>query len=419
MKVLFVGDSAGTGFGSVTRDLGSGLLALGEDVRFVSLNEQPVELDEPFKGRTATVGGPNGWLAIPTAEDPDERKAEAERLTKRLEGMFTGGIFEDGWTPEVGLVLGDPASVRLSPVMGFIPDGFPVFHYVPIEGVGSPPAWRALWQKMTPVACSEFGATEIERLTGRRPAMVYHGIGAEFWPVSAARPIRLATPQGIKTLRSKEECKRFFGGRPDETWLLRTDRLVPRKMYASLLRSLAPVLERHPGVRFWWHCRTLDEGGDLREHVSHFGKLALRMRPTGFHDQNIGLTREWLNALYNAADVYVSSSAEGFGLTIGEALACGVPAVVLDYAAAPEVVGPAGRKVPVGAMVDNIYAYFWARPDERAYTGAVEELVSNVALRRYLGALGPSHVRRNFYWPVLARSFRDLMAAALRQEVAA
>ena len=37
-RILFFGDLAPTGFGTVTTDLGSALLALGEDVRFVSQN---------------------------------------------------------------------------------------------------------------------------------------------------------------------------------------------------------------------------------------------------------------------------------------------------------------------------------------------------------------------------------------------
>ena len=58
-RVLFLGDSAGTGFGTVTRELGKGLIARGYDLRFVSLNEQPGEvLTEPFVGRTAIIGQP-------------------------------------------------------------------------------------------------------------------------------------------------------------------------------------------------------------------------------------------------------------------------------------------------------------------------------------------------------------------------
>ncbi len=59
-RVLILGDSAGTGFGTVTANLGREMLALGEEVRFVSINEQPKgELTEPFAGRTAVIGVPS------------------------------------------------------------------------------------------------------------------------------------------------------------------------------------------------------------------------------------------------------------------------------------------------------------------------------------------------------------------------
>ena len=115
-RILFLGDSAGTGFGTVTKDLGSALLALGEDVRFVSLNEQPdSDLEEPFAGRTAILENPNGWLGFHAAPEI------VARTVARLEGMFTGSLFDDGWTPDAGVILGDVASLKMSPVPALSP----------------------------------------------------------------------------------------------------------------------------------------------------------------------------------------------------------------------------------------------------------------------------------------------------------
>ena len=414
-RILFLGDSAGTGFGTVTKDLGSALLALGEDVRFLSLNEQPKgELGEPFVGRTAILDNPNGWLADHV--DPEIMA----RTVARLEGMFTGMLFEDGWTPEAAIILGDVASVKMSPVPQFIPDGFPVFHYVPIEGDGLPPAWAAVWRKMRPVAMSRFGADEIAHIYPQRPPVVYHGVNTEdFWPVSAKRPIYLERPEGTRKLHSKADCKRLFGRPADRITILRTDRHMPRKMYGSLFRALGPVLARHPNVDFVWHCATIDQGGDLGDEVSKYGKIAGQLFSSGYHDHYGGLSRQLLNALYNAADIYVSNSSEGFGLTIAEALACGVPAVGINYSAVPEVIGPAGITVPLFTRIDNIYSHFWAWADERKFGQAVDRLVVDATLRTVLGAKGPAHVRANFYWPDKAVQFRDLIAAAVPQEVAA
>ena len=121
------------------------------------------------------------------------------------------------------------------------------------------------------------------------------------------------------------------------------------------------------------------------------------------------LPREALVALYNAADVYASTSAEGFGLTLAEALACGIPAVGLDYSAVPEVIGPAGRVVEVGRVLDNEYAHHWALPDEEAFGIAVAYLLDHPARARELGALGPRHVAQNFSWSMAA----DVMVGLL------
>ena len=414
-RILFLGDSAGTGFGTVTRDLGSALLAIGEDVRFVSLNEDAkVLMSEPFFGRTAILDNPNGWLVV--HPDPEV----AQRTVDRLEGMFTGRLFEDGWTPEAGIILGDVGSLKMSPVPEFVPDGFPVFHYVPIEGDGLPPAWAKTWEKLRPVAMSNFGADEIARIIPTRPPVVYHGVNTDaFWPVSAARPIYLPTSDGQAKLHTRADCKEFFGLDKRRITLLRTDRHMPRKMYGVLFRALAPILARHPNVDFVWHCRTRDEGGDLSDEVSKYGKIARQLFSTGFHDSYGGLDRPFLNALYNAADIYVSNSSEGFGLTIAEALACGIPAIGVDYSAVPEVIGPAGITVPIATRVDNVYSHFWAWVNEPRFGAAVEKLINDPVLRITLGAKGPEHVRRNFSWATAAAQFRDIIAAAVPVEVAA
>jgi hypothetical protein len=51
VKLLFFGDLAATGFGTVTADLGRALIEQGVDVRFVSQNEFG-ELPPPFDTRT-------------------------------------------------------------------------------------------------------------------------------------------------------------------------------------------------------------------------------------------------------------------------------------------------------------------------------------------------------------------------------
>jgi glycosyltransferase involved in cell wall biosynthesis len=122
--------------------------------------------------------------------------------------------------------------------------------------------------------------------------------------------------------------------------------------------------------------------------------------------------------LYNASDIYVSTSSEGFGLTVAEAIACGVPAVGLDYSAVPEVIGPAGVKVPVSGYVDNEYDHYWGAIDEDALSQALIRLVRKPAERRALGAQGPAHVRANFTWEEKAAQFVALVSEAVEEKAA-
>lgn len=396
-RLLFLGDLAGTGFGTVTHDLGQALLDIGEDVRFLSLNEEPGAGGGPFPERTMLLGHPDGYMG----------QGQGEKVIS----AFTG--WSDGWTPEAILVIADFAAARILPVIhetiGEVVKRVPTFHYVPVEGVGLPPSWAHLWRILKPVAMSRFGAEQIAKVTGSMPPVVYHGVNTrDFYPVSIARPIRI----GDITLRSRADCRKELGIDPDATYLFRADRNMPRKRYAALLRSLAPVLRADPKVHLLIHCRTADQGGNLHDQRAKYPDLTDRIEFTGFHDTFNGAPRTVLAALYNAADIYVSSSAEGFGLTIAEALACGIPAVGLRFSSVPEVIGPAGITVPVH-LIDNEYDHFWATPDEPSFGAAVQSLIADRAQMRLLGAKGPRHIAENFRWDAAARQFSDLFREAV------
>jgi glycosyltransferase involved in cell wall biosynthesis len=426
-RILFLGDLQGTGFGSVTFDLGRALLAT-DDVRFCTLNERALVMDdlpEPFASRTLQIGHPNGWLGFVNSEE------ETLKLKARIESMFEGSAWEDGWTPEAVIMVGDAASVKGSPPVVLKPERLPGFHYVPIEGVDLPPRWAMTWQRgWTPVAMSEFGADQIATIWRDRPPVIYHGVNTtDFWPVSHERPITLRMGDGLRVLRSKDDCRRFFGGDPRHLWLFRADRNMPRKRYPSLLRSMAPILAKHRDAFLVYHCATIDQGGDLEDEKSKYlPHIAAKMVSTGFHDAQDGAPREILNALYNAADIYVSTGAEGFGLTIAEAMACGVPAVGLHFSSVPEVIGnlsgepgegAGGVTVPVGMLMENIYAHFWAGVDEEAMTAAVDRLVTKPKRRRELGWMAHNHISKTFTWEQAAAQFSELARAAVGRELVA
>jgi glycosyltransferase involved in cell wall biosynthesis len=134
---------------------------------------------------------------------------------------------------------------------------------------------------------------------------------------------------------------------------------------------------------------------------------------TGWHDSFRGLSDEELRVLYNAADLVVSPTmAEGFGLTLAEAMGCGTPVVATDYSAVSEVVGPGGILVPHQRLLTNAYAHEWALVDEEAMTAAVERIIDRPGRLRSLGEAGRQHVKK-FSWQNAAEAFDRLMRAAV------
>lgn len=407
MRLLFWGDLAATGFGTVTTDLGKALLDIGHDVRFVSQNELG-DLPEPFKSRTFQVNDP-------AIVDPDKVAAfgvdSLSLNTLGVAGLMDGQLWADHWTPEACFLLGDFVGVRMMVLADEVTRSafaaIPSYHYVPVEGVDLPPSWNDLWSVVTPIAMSEFGANQIMTVTGVRPPVMYHGVDTEvFHPLSPKHLLRL----GEKKLRDKTSCKKFFGSSGNVRWLFRCDRLMPRKRYASLFRALFPVLATRPDVFLVIHCLARDQGGSLRDMLSKYPPwFQKRVILTGLVEAYGMVPREMLVALYNAADVYVSPSAEGFGLTIAEAMACGVPAVGMAYSAVPEVIGPGGLTAPVNHLIDNEYDHAWAAVDEKAFGEQVARLLDDAPLRADLGRAAREHIVATFQWSTAAKQLTAIL----------
>lgn len=125
---------------------------------------------------------------------------------------------------------------------------------------------------------------------------------------------------------------------------------------------------------------------DLTAHIRFTGRIS---------------SQQFVQEYAKAGLAVVPSLYEGFGLPVGEAMACRVPVICTTGGALPEVAGDAARLVPPG--------------DARALKDAIEELLDDPMQREKLAQKGYRRVKEEFTWEKTAvrtvRAYRDIIDA--------
>ncbi|MFC7309219.1 glycosyltransferase family 4 protein [Streptomyces monticola] len=165
-------------------------------------------------------------------------------------------------------------------------------------------------------------------------------------------------------------------------------RLIPVKRYDRLLEAFAKVAARHPS----WTLRLYGRGpqrAELRRRIDELGlyNQAFLMGPVS------PIETEWAKGA-----VAVSSDMESFGMTIVEAMHCGVPVVATDCPHGPgEIIshGTDGLLVPLSGGAD-------------AYADALNQLIEDAELRRRMG--DAAREKAAAYVPrTIARRYEELI----------
>ena len=165
-----------------------------------------------------------------------------------------------------------------------------------------------------------------------------------------------------------------------------------RRHVPDLIRAFALVARTHPEA-------TLDLVGDDRSYPREDIVAAIaRERMGGRIRWHQYVSDAELSALYSSASAFAFlSEYEGLGLTPLEALAIGVPPVLLDTPIAHESCGDAALYVPQG--------------DIQATAAALEQLLFSDAVRQSLLAAAPAVLAR-YDWPQAARQTLAVLEGA-------
>ena len=196
-------------------------------------------------------------------------------------------------------------------------------------------------------------------------------------------------------------------GLDEGRWLLSVSRLTRHKGIDTVLQAMTRLRDQYPDLRY----AVVGDG-------EHQEALAAEARLLGMADRVrflTGVPDRDLPALYSLAEVYLGVSrlmeqrVEGFGISLCEASACGVPVVAGRSGGIPEAV----RDGETGIIVDAESA--------AAVAAALRRLLDDPALRARMGAAGRRMVERHYNWDRvtadLVRIGHEIAPAATQEAV--
>ena len=317
MKILWHSNAphVPTGYGSQTKQVIHRLRDAGHDVAvsaFFGVEGGIVELD--------------GFVHYPT--DHTRRGKYALRQYAR-DHAGTGGSVDDVQIITL-MDLWPWVDTRHGSIADF--EGLRIASWVPIDHDPVPPrVCQAIDAfKVKPIAMSRFGEQQL-RDNDFDPLYVPHAIDTEvFKPVEDRDALREA--MGL-------DKDRFVIGMVANNFGC----MPPRKAFPQMFQAFAEFRRRHDDAFLYLHCDILG----IYEGINLVELAQINGIPTGSYGgvpqekYMVGaITQEQMARVYSLMDVLANPSyGEGFGIPIVEAQACGVPVIVTDWTAMPELCG--------------------------------------------------------------------------------
>jgi glycosyltransferase involved in cell wall biosynthesis len=188
--------------------------------------------------------------------------------------------------------------------------------------------------------CTDYGRRETERvLPGRRPPLVIpHGVDSRTFRPILPREERAA---------ARARFRGAHGIAADALLLVSVAVNSIRKDLARTIAAFARLRAAQPRPAvLYLHTAPIDNGLDLHQAAWRCGLVVGRdvVFAEGHHP-NRGIPDAALNELYNAADLYITTTlGEGWGLPVTEAMAAGLPVVAPRHSSLQELAGD-GRAI--------------------------------------------------------------------------
>lgn len=241
-------------------------------------------------------------------------------------------------------------------------------------------------------------------LRGARHVIAAGGYPAREGELAAGRQLPITiVPPGVDTARfvpltdpDKASARARFGLSADDEVVLGVSRLVPRKGYDTVIRSVSALSRSRPRLRLVIGSTGRDEdrlrslAAELGAPVTFLGRVD--------HDD--------LPLLYGCADVFAMMcrnrwaglEQEGFGIVFVEAAACGVPQIAGDSGGAAE------------AVVDGVTGFVMDEPEDvDGLASRIATILDDGPLRRSMGRLSRERAVTQFDYGILAARLGEVL----------
>jgi len=215
-------------------------------------------------------------------------------------------------------------------------------------------------------ACSNFNANQIEKYCGIRPKVLYNGINTDLF----------------KPLQTDILLKRDLSIREDEKIVITVSRLIGLKGIQYAIQAVDKIVKSGYKIKYL----IIGEG----EYGTKLKKIVKELKADSYI-KFLGQKHNYeLPKYYSISDIAIfpTIADEAFGISIAEAMACGVPVISTDVGGIPEVT--------------NNYGILVQPKSVNALVKAMEMLLKDSNKRKYISMQARDWIEKQFSWDKIA-----------------
>jgi len=265
-----------------------------------------------------------------------------------------------------------------------------------------------------PVDCTPLSAMDrgFLRNSGARPiAMSDHGRGE----LQAAGWAPLYAPHAVDTSvfapQDKTAARKIMGV-PPGAYVIGVNAAnldAVRKGFGEQMAAFAQFRKNHPEAVLLLHAHPAGPGSgcDLRDLAGRLDIAEAIRWSDPYRYTCGGFTTQDMARWYACLDLYSGCAyAEGFGLPLLEAAACGIPSVATSFSAMPQAAGPHAYLVATEPFWNARHRAWWGKPSVSGIAAAYEQAFKDDhdadAIRGHALACDADKVFAEHWLPVLA-----------------